>query len=65
MSAGRSRTCVGHWPTCTHAEGLVACDTCLQWRMERGPVYCANLDDCAGPGCMDHLMPSAAARSQT
>lgn len=52
---GAYEPCSGHFPACTHAEGFIACDACIE-RRKGGPLFCADLDNCAGPGCMDdHL----------
>jgi hypothetical protein len=50
--------CPGHFPACPHAEGFIACDACVDERAKTGAIFCADLDKCGGPGCMDHLPPA-------
>lgn len=52
--------CHGHVPVCVHKTGLTACSDCIRWRDAHGPFYCDDLDNCGGPGCMDHLAPVSA-----
>lgn len=54
-----SASCPGHAPACHHGEGFIACEPCIAARMERGPLFCPDDEECGGPGCMDHLAPNA------
>jgi hypothetical protein len=46
--------CPGHYPACYHGTDFIACDACIE-RRKGGPLFCPDLDNCAGPGCFDHL----------
>lgn len=55
---GRAREapspCGGHYRACTHRTGFAACPECVRQRGVEGPLLCADLDNCGGPGCMDN-----------
>lgn len=63
LSSGRGQSCPGHYPACHHREDFIACDACIE-RRQGGPLFCADLDNCGGPGCMDEV-PSGRTRTST
>lgn len=45
--------CYGHIRACTHTTDVIACRDCVAERTRTGRLFCADLDNCAGPGCFD------------